>query len=133
MLLHTRLLACAFGLAILCTSAMASDVTVSCRSKAAAAADQWADGRIIPASDAASEAPNRLVVISYGHKYTVARDALVDADRHLQPLGTLAIERNIVYSEELDRCLGRFTVRVVHHEPQQFYADHPVIIYPFAW
>jgi hypothetical protein len=32
-------------------------------------------------------------------------------------LGALVRERNLVYREELDRCLGRFTVRIVGSNP----------------
>lgn len=107
--------AAALSLVALATSARADDV-VSCRSYAAAAADDWAGGRITPAEDADKMQAGRVVVISYGRKYSVARHATNSRDLHVQPLGELTIQRNKVYQEELDRCLGRSTVKIVDED-----------------
>lgn len=56
--------------------------------------------------------PSRVVIIAYGRKYSVPRSTVDNADLHLKPVGELAIERQQVYNEELDRCLGHFTVEL---------------------
>ncbi len=98
------------------TSAYAHDLT-SCRTEANQAADEWVQGNLIPGSEAAQIEPAPLVIIAYGRKYGAARNA-IDAET-LRPrmLGTLVTQRNLVYKEELDRCLGRFTVKIVGIDP----------------
>jgi hypothetical protein len=97
------------------TAAHAYDAT-SCRTEAAAAADEWVQGNLIDGGEAAQMEPAPLVIIAYGHKYGAARNA-IDAET-LRPrmLGSLATQRNQVYKEELDRCLGHFTVKIVGGE-----------------
>jgi hypothetical protein len=98
------------------TAAHAYDAT-SCRTEATAAADEWARGNIVSASEAALVEPAPLVIISYGHKYGAARNAMDAETLRPRALGTLATQRNLVYKEELDRCLGHFTVKIVGVDP----------------
>jgi hypothetical protein len=79
--------------------------SISCRSFAEAAADEWSAGRLVPADSAELPNSNEIVLISAGHKYLVPRAAQRADSIILQPLGQLATDRNIVYEEELRRCL----------------------------
>jgi hypothetical protein len=84
--------------------AVAKDV-VSCRSFAEAAAEQWADGRIMKADNSTKAQSDEIVLISAGKKFIVPRIALRKDEVTLQPLGQLAMDRQTVYDEELRRCL----------------------------
>jgi hypothetical protein len=64
--------------------------------------------------------PAPLVIIAYGHKYGAARNAMDMETLRPRMLGTLVIQRNQVYKEELDRCLGHFTVKIIGVEPSTF-------------
>lgn len=99
--------------AVLCApvSLAAAAENLSCASQALAAADEWSAGRIVPVDDTAMMEPDRVIVISYGHKYSVPRRGFDDPNLRQKPLGQLAIERNRVYYDELNRCLGRLTLR----------------------
>jgi hypothetical protein len=94
------------------SAALASDGT-SCRTEANMAADEWAKGNLIDGGEAAAMEPAPLVIIAYGRKYGVARNAMDRETLRPRALGALVRERNLVYREELDRCLGRFTVKIV--------------------
>jgi hypothetical protein len=97
----------AFGLFLMSSFAAAGE-TISCRSQADAAADEWADGRIYPIGPAETAGPDQVTVISYGKKYVVPRHQSGTVRVISQGLGGLAAERNQVYVEELNRCLGRY-------------------------
>jgi hypothetical protein len=108
-----------FALFMGATAAHATDLT-SCRTQANAAADEWTKGNIIPGSEAAQMEPAPLVIIAYGKKYGAARNAMDLETLRPRMLGTLVVQRNQVYKEELDRCLGHFTVKIVGAEPGTF-------------
>jgi hypothetical protein len=101
------------------TAAHAYDAT-SCRTEANLAADEWVKGNLIDGAEAAQMEPAPLVIIAYGHKYGAARNAMDAETLRPRALGTLATQRNLVYREELDRCLGHFTVKIVGVEPDTF-------------
>ena len=69
----TLVAACAF--LALASNASASTVG-SCRSFAAAAADEWAEGKIVPADEFAWPDENHYILISYGKKFVVQRRKL---------------------------------------------------------
>jgi hypothetical protein len=94
------------------TAAASAENVVSCRTIASAAANEWSAGRIAPADDAMTAKSDEMVLISYGHKYIVPRRAPNHGDIRPQALGSLAMERNQVYQEELERCLGPSEVTV---------------------
>lgn len=114
-----KLVALLFASLAASTAAHAYDAT-SCRTEAAAAADEWAQGNLIDGGEAAQMEPAPLVIIAYGHKYGAARNAMDAETLRPRALGTLATQRNLVYREELDRCLGHFTVKIVGVEPYAF-------------
>jgi hypothetical protein len=89
----------------------------SCRTEANLAADEWAKGNLIDGAEADLIEPAPLVIISYGRKYGVSRNAMDRETLRPHALGTLVRERNLVYQEELDRCLGHFTVKIVGTNP----------------
>jgi hypothetical protein len=94
------------------TAAASAENIASCRTIASAAANEWSAGRIAPADDATAAKSDEMVLISYGHKYIVPRRAPNHGDIRPQALGSLAMERNQVYQEELERCLGPSEVTV---------------------
>ncbi len=79
---------------------------LSCRSIAEAAADQWADGRIVPVAAGDMAGSDGVTVISYGKKFVVPRNLKQEGSIITQELGSLATQRNQVYMEELERCLS---------------------------
>jgi hypothetical protein len=87
------------------TAAASAENIVSCRTIASAAADEWSAGRIAPADDETTAKSDEMVLISYGRKYIVPRRTPNHGDIRPQALGELAMERNGVYEEELERCL----------------------------
>jgi hypothetical protein len=95
----------ALGVLLISTAAQAAQVT-SCRTIATSAADEWANGQIVPAGDNEVAAPDQIVLISYGHKYFVPRHMKRNENGQLPMLGELARERNQVYGEEKIRCLS---------------------------
>jgi hypothetical protein len=94
-----------------------ADAATSCRTEAALAADEWAKGNMASATDGAQEVDEPVLIISGGRKYVASSNA-VDAET-LRPhlLGNMVIERNQVYEEELDRCLGHLTMKIVGKHP----------------
>ncbi len=98
------------------TAAHAEDV-LSCRSQATLAADEWVQGNVIPGSEASQMEPAPLVIIAYGRKYGAARNAIDTETLRPRVLGSLIKQRNEVYKEELDRCLGYLTVKIVGTHP----------------
>jgi hypothetical protein len=103
------LAAAAFGLLAISTTASADDR--SCREIASAAADSWANGRIIAVGPADMAGPDEITVIAYGKKYIMPRRTRDDGEVFTTGLGALTQERNQVYTEELVRCLHPHTVR----------------------
>jgi hypothetical protein len=97
-------------------SAHATDLT-SCRTQATIAADEWVKGNLISGSEASQMEPAPLIIIAYGHKYGVARNVMDQETLRPRMLGTLISERQEVYKEELDRCLGHFTVKILPGKP----------------
>ncbi len=91
--------------AIIAFSESATASTVgSCRSFAAAAADEWAEGKIVPADEFAWSDENHYILISYGKKFVVQRRKL-SGQTIYRGDGELARQRTEVYHEELNRCL----------------------------
>lgn len=105
-------LVAALGLCALASAAAASHSIASCKTYASNAAEEWADGRIRPASDEETGLPDEIVLISYGRKYIVPRQQ--DTLR-LKPLGQMARERNEMYETELRHCLYGHYHGHVHH------------------
>jgi hypothetical protein len=95
------LVAAAFGL-IAFTNIAAAE-TISCRSFAEAAADEWANGRIYPVGPADQPAANQVKIIAYGKSYVVPRNQKKGVVFPVE-LGNLAKQRNEVYEEEMARC-----------------------------
>ena len=105
-------LVAAFGLCALSSAASAHTIA-SCKTYASNAAEEWADGRVRPASDEETGLPDEIVLISYGRKYIVPRQ---QGTLRLKPLGQLARERNEVYETELRHCLyGHYHWGYYHH------------------
>ncbi len=96
-------LAAAFAVVVFASSASASTVS-SCRSFAEAAADEWAEGKIVPASESSKSDENHYIFISYGKKFVVQRRKLTGQVIYRGD-GELARQRTEVYHEELNRCL----------------------------
>lgn len=94
------------SVAVLAFVLPASAETTSCRSQAEAAADQWADGRIVPVAAGDMAGSDGVTVISYGKKFVVPRNLKQEGSIITQELGSLATQRNQVYMEELERCLS---------------------------
>jgi hypothetical protein len=109
------------------TAAQAYDAT-SCRTQANLAADEWVQGNIIDGAEAAQIEPAPLVIISAGRKYGVSRNTMDRETLRPRALGALITQRNRVYHEELDRCLGRFTVKIIGSNP--IIVNHVVTQYP---
>lgn len=106
-------LVAALGLCALTSAAAASHSITSCKTYASSAAEEWADGRIRPASDVETGLADEIVLISYGRKYIVPRQ---QNTLRLKPLGQLAKERNEVYEAELHHCLyGHYHWSYHHH------------------
>jgi hypothetical protein len=101
------------------TAAHAEDLT-SCRTQATLAADEWVKGNIFPGSEADQMEPAPLVVIAYGKKYGAAHNAMDLETLRPHMLGSLIKQRKEVYKEELDRCLGHFTVKIIGVEPAKY-------------
>jgi hypothetical protein len=95
-------IATAFGLVTF--TSIASAETISCRSFAEAAADEWANGRIYPVGPADVGTADQVTIISYGRKYVVPRHTKNSGVVFPVELGNLATQRNEVYTEELARC-----------------------------
>lgn len=100
--IHPALVA-ACSVLVFASGASASTVA-SCRSFAEAAADEWAEGKIVPAVETSKSDENHYILISYGKKYVVQRRKL-SAQVIYRGDGELARQRTEVYHEELDRCL----------------------------
>ncbi len=90
---------------VLISSAVNAAQAAGCRAMAQDAADEWANGQIMPATDNQPPLPDYVVVISYGYKYLVPRHMQHDANGKLPMLGELAREYNQVQGEEQMRCL----------------------------
>ena len=88
---------------VFASDASASTVS-SCRSFAVAAADEWAEGKIVPTTESVRPDANHYILISYGKKYVVQRRKL-SGQVIYRGDGELARQRTEVYNEELDRCL----------------------------
>jgi hypothetical protein len=109
--INRHLMVATLSLCAMTAVASAEDV-VSCRTIASAAAKEWSAGRIAPADDATTAKSDEMVLISYGHKYIVTRRNPNHGEIRPQALGELAMQRNQVYQEELERCLGLSEVTV---------------------
>ena len=98
---------CAAVIGLFALTAIASAETISCRSFAEAAADEWADGQIYPVGPADVGTADQVTVISYGKKYMVPRHPKNKGVVFPTELGNLAKQRGDVYTEELARCQYR--------------------------
>ena len=96
-------LAAACAVMVFASDASASTVS-SCRSFAVAAADEWAEGKIVPTTESAKWDESHYILVSYGKKYVVQRRKL-SGQVIYRGDGELARQRTEVYHEELKRCL----------------------------
>lgn len=102
---NARVLAVAAASLFAFSNLASAGETISCRSQAEAAANEWAGDRIHPVGPAFLAGPDEILVISYGEKYVVPRSPTNVVSVVKQGLGELASQRNRVYREELVRCL----------------------------
>jgi hypothetical protein len=109
-ILRRGLCAAAFG--IIAFTNMAAAESISCRSFAEAAADEWANGRIYPVGPADVGTADQVTIISYGKKYVVPRRTKNAGVLFPVELGNLAKQRNDVYTEELARCQYRGKLKI---------------------
>ena len=107
-----KLIPLLFAIMASATAAQAYEVT-SCRTEASLAADEWVKGNLIDGAEASQMEPAPLIIIAAGRKYGVARNAVDQETLRPLELGNLARQRHLVYQEELNRCLGHFTVEIV--------------------
>jgi hypothetical protein len=110
----TPIFAGTFAAITLSMTAANADTVMSCRTEATLAANEWAKDQIRPVADDAASEPEGIVVIAYGRRYVAAPTSTDGQVMRPRALGSFAKQRNEVYNEQLDRCLGHFTVKIVN-------------------